>query len=229
MRARLIDIQQNEPYLIGNVRQMTNCIKGKDEGVETEAVMRAIKTAFKQYCRNMPKMPPELVSSILDETDPELFFEAITYNIALPVEDKQMLLEENYLVSRLGMLLAMISRETEVLDIEHHIREKVRERIDNGQREYYLREQMKVIAAELGEEDNPIDELDDYAERIEKLGLEDESQEKLMREVDRLSKMSPSSQEAYVVRNYLDTILELPWKNYTADKTDVVKARSRTE
>ena len=225
-RARLIDIQQGEPYLIGKVRQMTNCIKGKDEAVETEAVMRAIKTAFKQYCRNMPKMPPELVSSILDETDPELFFEAITYNITLPVEDKQMLLEENYLVSRLGMLLAMISRETEVLDIEHHIREKVRERIDNGQREYYLREQMKVIAAELGEDDNPLDELDDYAERIEKLGLEEESQEKLMREVDRLSKMSPSSQEAYVVRNYLDTILELPWNNYTSDKTDVVKARA---
>ena len=109
-RARLIEIEQSEPYLVGRVRQMTNCIKNKNEAVETEAVMRAIKAAFKQYAHNMPKMPAELVSSILDEKDPELFFEAVTYNIYLPLEDRQMLLEENYLVSRLGMLLAMISR-----------------------------------------------------------------------------------------------------------------------
>ena len=225
-RARLIEIEQSEPYLVGRVRQMTNCIKNKNEAVETEAVMRAIKAAFKQYAHNMPKMPAELVSSILDEKDPELFFEAVTYNIYLPLEDRQMLLEENYLVSRLGMLLAMISREAEVLDIERDIRDRVKERIDNGQREYYLREQMRVIAAQLGEDENPHDEIDDYAERIMSLGLNNETEEKLMREVDRLSKMSPSSQEAFVVRNYLDTILELPWNVYTKDKTDVVKARA---
>ncbi len=224
-RAKLLKIEQNVPYLIGNVKQMPPCIKYKIDAVEVDAVIRAIKSVFQQYCRNMPRMPKELVSSVLNETDPEKLFEAITYNIALPLEDKQALLEENYLISRLGMLLAMLSRETEVLDIERSIQEKVREQIDNGQREYYLREQMKAIASQLGEDESFTDEIDDYADRIQELNFAPDIEEKLMREVDRLTKTSSSSQEAFVIRNYLDTVLELPWNISTKDKTDVKKAK----
>lgn len=225
-RAKLTDIVQSEPYLVANVRQMTNCIIARTEAVEYDAVMRALKGVFQQYCRYMPRMPQELVEAVMDEKEPLKLFEAITYNIALSVEDKQALLEENYLISRLGMLLAMISREVEVLDIERSIHSKVQEHIDDSQREYYLREQMKAIASMLGEDENFQDELDDYADRIKELKLAPEIEEKLMREVDRLNKMSPSSQEAFVVRNYLDTVLELPWNISTKDKTDVKKARA---
>lgn len=221
-RAKLVNIQQREPYLIAGVKQMVNYIHTKADDVEYDAVIRALKETFRQYCRFMPRMPKELVSSIVNENDPVKLFDAIASNLAISVFDKQQLLEEGHLLSRLGMLLAMLSRETEVLDIERHIQSQVQEQLENGQKEYYLREQMKVISSMLGEGE---EEIDDYADRILELKLAPDIENKLMREVDRLTKMSASSQEAFVIRNYLDTILELPWNKTTKDKTDVVKAR----
>ncbi len=225
-RAKLVKLHQGEPYYVADVKQMSNCIVSKEDEVEYEAVMRSIKGVFEQYCRNMPKMPKEFVNSVLNEKDPMKLFELIAFNISLSVEDKQALLEENYLIARLGMLVAMLSREAEVLDIERHIQEKVNEQMNNAQKEYYLREQMKIISSMLGEDENYQDEIEEYADKIQELDFAPEIEEKLMREVDRLTKMSASSQEAFVVRNYLDTILELPWRTSTKDKTDVKKARA---
>lgn len=225
-RAKLVKLHQGEPYYVADVKQMSNCIVSKEDEVEYEAVMRSIKGVFEQYCRNMPKMPREFVNSVLNEKDPMKLFELIAFNISLSVEDKQALLEENYLIARLGMLVAMLSREAEVLDIERHIQEKVNEQMNNAQKEYYLREQMKIISSMLGEDENYQDEIEEYADKIQELDFAPEIEEKLMREVDRLTKMSASSQEAFVVRNYLDTVLELPWRTSTKDKTDVKKARA---
>lgn len=225
-RAKLVKLHQGEPYYVADVKQMSNCIVSKEDEVEYEAVMRLIKSVFEQYCRNMPKMPKEFVNSVLNEKDPMKLFELIAFNISLSVEDKQALLEENYLIARLGMLVAMLSREAEVLDIERHIHEKVNEQMNNAQKEYYLREQMKIISSMLGEDENYQDEIEEYADKIQELDFTPEIEEKLMREVDRLTKMSASSQEAFVVRNYLDTVLELPWRTSTKDKTDVKKARA---
>lgn len=225
-RAKLVKLHQGEPYYVADVKQMSNCIVSKEDEVEYEAVMRSIKGVFEQYCRNMPKMPKEFVNSVLNEKDPMKLFELIAFNISLSVEDKQALLEENYLIARLGMLVAMLSREAEVLDIERHIQEKVNEQMNNAQKEYYLREQMKIISSILGEDENYQDEIEEYADKIQELDFAPEIEEKLMREVDRLTKMSASSQEAFVVRNYLDTVLELPWRTSTKDKTDVKKARA---
>lgn len=225
-RAKLVKLHQGEPYYVADVKQMSNCIVSKEDEVEYEAVMRSIKSVFEQYCRNMPKMPKEFVNSVLNEKDPMKLFELIAFNISLSVEDKQALLEENYLIARLGMLVAMLSREAEVLDIERHIHEKVNEQMNNAQKEYYLREQMKIISSMLGEDENYQDEIEEYADKIQELNFAPEIEEKLMREVDRLTKMSASSQEAFVVRNYLDTVLELPWRTSTKDKTDVKKARA---
>ena len=225
-RAKLVKLHQGEPYYVADVKQMSNCIVSKEDEVEYEAVMKSIKGVFEQYCRNMPKMPKEFVNSVLNEKDPMKLFELIAFNISLSVEDKQALLEENYLIARLGMLVAMLSREAEVLDIERHIQEKVNEQMNNAQKEYYLREQMKIISSMLGEDENYQDEIEEYADKIQELDFAPEIEEKLMREVDRLTKMSASSQEAFVVRNYLDTVLELPWRTSTKDKTDVKKARA---
>lgn len=219
-RAKLMKIDQNEPYLTAVIKKLPNYIECSNEEVELDAVVRATRSTFEHYSRLVPRMPKELVSSIMDEKDPAKFFDTIVSNVPLPVEDKQDLLEEDYLVSKLGMLLAMLSREVEVLDIEYSIQSKVREQIDDGQREYYLREQMRAISSQLGEDDT-YDELDEYEQKIKELHLEQASEEKLLREVTRLSKMSPSSQDYAVLRNYLDTVLELPWNNFSEDSTDI--------
>lgn len=223
-RAKLMKIDQNEPYLTAVIKKLPNYIECQNEETELDAVVRATRSTFEHYSHLVPKMPKELINAIMDEKDPAKFFDTIVSNIPLPVEDKQDLLEEDYLVSKLGMLLAMLSREIEILDIEYSIQNKVREQIDDGQREYYLREQMRAISSQLGEDDT-YDELDEYEQRIKDLRLEQASEEKLLREVTRLSKMSPSSQDYAVLRNYLDTVLELPWNNYSEETADIERAQ----
>ena len=226
-RAKLIDILQYEPYLVANVREFPEIKRIGSDEIEIEAVMRAIKQAFYQYATVMPRMPKELTSSVMKETDPFKLFDVLVFNIPLAVDDKEMLLEESHIISRLGMLLAMISREVEVIDIERNIQEKVRQQLDNTQKEYYLRAQMKAIANQLGEseEDEYQEDYDEYSEKIQALDIDEESKEKLFREVDRLNKMSSASQDAFVIRNYLDNVLELPWNISTKDKTDVKKVK----
>lgn len=223
-RAKLMKIDQNEPYLTAVIKKLPNYIECQNEEVELDAVVRATRSTFEHYSHLVPKMPKELVNAIMDEKDPAKFFDTIVSNVPLPVEDKQDLLEEDYLVSKLGMLLAMLSREVEILDIEYSIQSKVREQIDDGQREYYLREQMRAISSQLGEDDT-YDELDEYDQKIKALHLEQASEEKLLREVTRLSKMSPSSQDYAVLRNYLDTVLELPWNNFSEETADIDRAQ----
>ena len=224
-RAKLLDIVQKDPYLIANVKEFPEIKNIHTEDVEIEAVMRAIKQSFYQYCIVMPRMPKELVESVMREEDPFRLFDVLASNIPLVVEDKEMLLEESHIISRLGMLLAMISREVEVLDIERSIQERVREQLDSTQREYYLREQMKAIASQLGEDEDFPEEIDEYSEKIIELKLEEETRKKLLTEADRLTKLPPSSQEAFVIRNYLDNVLELPWNKSTTDTTDINKVK----
>ncbi|MBD5138637.1 MAG: endopeptidase La [Ruminococcus sp.] len=225
-RAKLLDIVESEPYLVAEIKEFPEINRLRTDEIEIEAVIRAIKQAFYQYSMLMPRMPKELVSSIMDEKDPFKVFETLVFNIPLAVEDKEMLLEESHIISRLGMLLAMISREVEVLDIERHIQARVRDQIDNSQREYYLREQMKAIASQLGEDEEYQDEVDEYTEAIMKLDLSEETRNKLLKEADRLNRMSQSSQEAFVIRNYLDNVLELPWNKSTKDKNDINKVKA---
>jgi ATP-dependent Lon protease len=225
-KAKISEVLQQEPYFIASIKKLPSIIRSKADPVEVTALVRALKDVFEQYCYNMPRMPKELVVSILNEDDPNALFEAVTFNVALPVQDKQALLEASGIVTRLSMLVAMLSREVEILDIERCIQDKVKEQIDNGQKEYYLREQMKAIASQLGDDDNIQDEVMTYVQRIEQLNLPKEVAEKFIKETDRLMKMPSSSQEAFVIRNYLDTCLDLPWNVSTKDKLDIKKAKA---
>lgn len=225
-RAKLVSILQSEPYLVASVKAYPEINGVNTDEIEIEAVVRAIKQAFYQYSVVVPRMPKELVSSVMNEKNPFKLFETLVFNIPLVVEDKEMLLEESHIISRLAMLLAMISREVEVLDIERSIQERVREQFDSSQREYYLREQMKAIASQLGEDTEYQEEIDEYTEAILQLDLSEETREKLLKESDRLTKMPPSSQEAFVIRNYLDNVLELPWNTLTKDKNDINKVKA---
>lgn len=224
-RAKLMKIVSNEPYLIANVKPYPEISKINTDEIEIEAVVRAIKQSFYQYSIIMPRMPKEFVTSVMNEKNPFKLFDSIVFNIPLAIEDKEMLLEESHIISRLGMLLAMIAREVEVLDIERSIQERVREQLDSTQREYYLREQMKAIASQLGDDEEYIEEQDEYSEKILGMELEEETKTKLLKEADRLLKMPPSSQEAFVIRNYLDNVLDLPWNTLTKDKNDIKKVK----
>ncbi len=225
-KARLVEVIEREPYMIAEVKRIPVAKSEKIDEAELTALMRSVKDIFEQYSYNMPRMPKELVSSILNEKDPNKLFEHIVFNVALPVEEKQQLLEAKNIMERLSLIIVLLSKEAEVLDLEQQIQEQLRDHLDKNQREFYLREQMKVISSQLGDDDDTQGEVYKYLDRIAALDVSDEVREKLNREADRLLKMSGSSQEAFVVRNYLDTVLELPWNKTTKERADIKKARN---
>lgn len=186
--------------------------------------MRTVKNLFEEYVSLSPKMPKELVLGVMVAEDPLLLSEYVAGNVPLPVEEKQEVLEESNVLRRLEILAEVFENENEILRLEAGIYEKVKSQIDRNQKEYYLREQMKVISEELGDDDSPEAEVEEYLDRIEKLGLGEEAAEKLVKEVNRLAKMPSNSQEAAVIRGYLDVCLELPWNIHRTVKSDIKEA-----
>lgn len=224
-RGKIREFIHTEPFIAAEIRRFPFSTRNRPDGIELDALIRSVKESFSEYCEKMPKVPSDLLNVVMKETDPSVIFDAIAFNIPLSTEDKQMLLEASGITERLSMLTALLSRELEVIDLERHIQEQVKAQIDKGQRDYYLREQMKVISDQLGEGDDTQDEAYSYLDQIEALDLPKDVEEHFTREVDRLMKVPGSSQEAFVIRNYLDTCLELPWNKVTKDKTDIKKAR----
>ena len=215
-------------YLKYEVKQLQTRGTAMSASTET-AAKRALKETFDLYASMSTKMPRDLYESIMSEEDCGRLFDKVVFNIMLSVEDKQKLLETNGTLQRIRMLIAMLHDEIEVIQAEIEIGEQVREQVDKNQREYYLREQLKAISRQLGDSDNPAEEFDDYVAKITALGLSKESEEKLINEADRLSKLSGSSQEAAVLRTYLDTVLSVPFNKKTKDKTDINAAAKQLD
>lgn len=222
-RAKTVKFKEENGMLKCEIKKLNDYSRYKPDPVEQTAITRSIKDVFERYADLVPRMPKELVASIMCQDDIYKLFENIAYNINLDFYDKQALLEESNIMKRLGMLYGCLVKEVEVLELEKEIQDEVKENIDQNQREYYLREQMRVIAGQLGEDESQ-DEAYDYIDRIYELKLSEENTGKLIKEAERLSKMPSSSQEAFVIRNYLDTVLELPWNKSTKIKLDINKA-----
>lgn len=222
-RAKIKNISEENDMLKCTVKKLPDYSSVKPDPVELAAIVRSVKDVFRQYSELIPKMPKELVNSIISQNNPFKLFENIAYNINLEYEEKQMLLEESSILSRFGMLYANLVHEIEILEIEKDIHEEVRNNIDKNQRDYYLREQMRVISAQLGDEDSH-EEAYDYMDRIYGLDLSDDITEKLIKEAERLLKMPSSTQESFVIRNYLDTVLDLPWNKKSKTKVDIKKS-----
>lgn len=223
-KAKLVRLDEcEEGFLEAEVKKLPNYSKEKFEEAEVEALCREIKHAFEEYASVVPRMPNELYAAVLGCSSPKTIFETAAFNISLPLDDKQAMLECSTVGEKLVALLTSLTKEIEIIAIEKEIHSKVNEQIDKGQKEYYLREQMRVISRELGDDDDESD-ADSYMKKIDALELSDEVREKLTAEVKRLGKMAPSSQEAVVIRTYLDTCLELPWNNLSKDNTDIKKA-----
>ncbi len=222
-RAKIKKFFTEDGMIKCEIKKLPDYSRSKGDPIELEAIVRSLKDVFERYSELVPKMPGELVASVLAQNDPFKLFENITYNINLDVEDRQNLLEEPNILVRLGMLYANLVHEIEVLEIEREIHDEVRHNLDRHQREYYLREQMRVISSQLGDDDSQ-EEAYEYIDRIYELGLSENDTAKLVKEAERLLKMPSSSQEAFVIRNYLDTVIELPWNKNSNIKVDVKKA-----
>lgn len=227
-RAKTIRSVPCRDYLKYEVKQLRTRFASISPSTET-AAKRALKETFDLYASMSPKMPRDLYESIMSEEDCSRLFDNVVFNIMLSVEDKQKLLETNGTLQRIRMLIAMLHDEIEVIQAEIEIGEQVREQVDKNQREYYLREQLKAISRQLGDSDSPAEEFDEYVDKITALGLPKDSEEKLIGEAERLSKLSGSSQEAAVLRTYLDTVLSVPFNKKTKDKTDINAAAKQLD
>jgi len=228
-RAKLIEAASTEPYFSVMVQEYPLKALKPKTSILCDALMRTVKELFNNYCVLTPKMPRELVVNALGSDDPIYLGEFITGNLNLEIEDKQAILEESSYVKRLEMLASVLENENSILSVEHDIFERVKGQVDENQREYYLREQLKAITDELGEGENVQEEADEYREKIDKLTLPKEVSDKFYEETDRLFKMPPSSHEASVIRGYLDVCLALPWNVKTTEKIDLDKAKKQLD
>lgn len=205
-------------------------LRGSTISPDNEAALkRALKEAFDNYAQLTPKMPKEIYNSVYAEENIEQLFDKVAFNVLLRPGDKQKLLEANTLLRRMKLLIQMIISEVDILTTELEIQEEVREQVDKNQREFYLREQMKAISKQLGSDDDPFDEAAEYIEKIKALELPEESEEKLINDAEKLGRMTSGSQDAAVMRNYLDTVLSIPFNTKTRDKLNIPAAEKRLD
>ncbi len=225
-RARIKTVEYRDGMMFTEVRKIPINTRDSADEVELSAMVRALKDIYERYSKLFPKMPKEVMISVMCQDDPMNLYEAIVFNTMLDYKDKQMLLEEGRLYERLEMLYYILQREVQVLELEKEIHERTQENIDHGQREYFLREQMRVISSQLKEETGEgEDDADSYAERICSLDLPQDTEEKLLKEANRLQHLPMASQEAFVITNFLDTCLELPWHELSEESHDLHAAQ----
>lgn len=196
---------------------------------EQLGLMRAVRLEFENYVKVAPRIPNDIIFKVASCKSCGELADYIADNIVLDYQAKQTILEELDQTERLDMLLDILINETYILSIEKDIVQKARDRIEENQRDYFLREQKKIIEEELGEDDNPSAEAEAYAERIYALGLSEETENILIKECKKLMRMPYGSQEASVIRTYLDTVLDLPWNTATKDKISVTKLRKELD
>lgn len=223
-RGRLLSLGQIEPYLLAEVEEIPGDAPVK-ASPRTEALIRRTYDLFESYAELAPKMTSDVLLAVLASEDPGYIADYIAQNIIMRSGDKQSILEELRPVRRLEKLSQILRREVEILELEQEMQSKVREGLSRGQRDYYLREQLKVLQEELGEDQNGESELAEYSQKIAAAKLPKEVDEKLNKELARLGKQPAGSAEASVSRNYLDVCLELPWSKRTKERLDVAAAR----
>jgi len=222
-RGEIEKIVQEVPFFKCVVKKL-----GDDEGemvaAKTAALMRSVVSNFDEYLSMSPKAPKEIFQSIALIGHPGRLADIITSHMDIKTEEKQKILEEINPDERLDKVNRIIVDEVEILRLEHDINAKVKTRINKNQREYYLREQMRTIAEELGQDEEIESEIDTWMKKLKSLKLPKKISEKVEKEIKRISKIQPSSAEGGVIRTYVETILALPWNKSAKENMDLVKA-----
>ena len=221
-RAELLNIESEEPYLRAEITGFESDAQNYSEPVR-EAMYRSIRTLFHRYCMDSGKISRELAAQILNIQDIEELISQIAVNLPLSYQNKQKILEAVTLEEQYEVLGAILTSETEILQIGQELQQKLKERVDKNQREYILREQLKLIREELGE-DKTSDAAEEYRKKLEDLEASEEVKEKISKEIDRFKSMSGSAAESSVLNTYIETLLSLPWNRRSQDSDDLKEA-----
>jgi len=225
-RGKITELQQSEPYLAGIVEAVPS--PDSADNVRSHAMRREANALYGLYVQ-MSETPAQAVHLKMMASDSNGFIaDSIAQNSGIDFRDKAKMLCQLNPTRRLETAMRLLRQEVEMLRLESEIQEKTKASIDRNQRDYYLREQMKVIREELGEGDD-VNEAENYAAQIRELHLPEEQEKKLLKDVERLKKQPFGSSEGAVLRNYLDTVLELPWNKTTKERVDVAAARKILE
>ena len=225
-RAQIDEFEDGESFLSASI---TGLESGPEDGREIEALTRSLLAHFEQYVKLNKKTPPEILASLSSIEDAARLADTIAAHLAVKIEQKQAILEIHDTRERLEHLVARIEEEIDLLQVEKRIRGRVKRQMEKSQREYYLNEQMKAIQKELGDMDESPNEIEDLAKRIESAGMSKEARGKATAELNKLKMMSPMSAEATVVRNYVDWLVNVPWKKRTRIGRDLRKAEEVLE
>lgn len=222
-RGKITEVIEEEPYFRVKVEEYIS--EEETEDKELQALMRAVLGAFEDYIGVSNKISPEVLLSVSSIEEPGRLADIIASHMLLKIEQKQEILEAFDPRDRLEVLYKLLLKEIEILEVEKEINTKVRKQINRLQKEYYLKEQLKVIKEELGEDGDYDDEIEEFHDKIEKAKLPKNVAEKVYKEIDRLSKLSPGSAEGGVIRTYVNWILDLPWNKKTKDNIDLKRAK----
>ncbi|HOQ00170.1 MAG TPA: endopeptidase La [Acetivibrio clariflavus] len=224
-RAEIAEFTQTEPFFMAEVVEKIY-VEDEDSKLEIEALKRRVVSTFEEYSKYNNKISPEIVLSVMSIEDPDQLADIITSNLVLKVEQKQEILNEFQPKLRLEKLLEIIVKEIEIMQIEKDINIKVRKQMDKMQKEYYLREQLKVIQSELGDKEGITGEVEEYKRKLKEGNFGEEVEKKVLKELDRLLKMPSGSAEGAVIRTYLDWIFDLPWNKRTEEIIDLERAEA---
>lgn len=222
-RSRLLKLDMSGAYYIASIEEMPD-EPIKRTGKRVDALCRQCHSLFEQYAMHADYQTDSVIR-VLSSSEPAFLADFISQNSMILYSEKQQILEEIRPVKRLEKIISILNREVEIMEIKNDLQEKTNAQIAGGQREYFLREQLRIIKAELGEVDDLESELRDYADDILDMQLSEEHTEKLMKELSRLSKQQPNSAEAAVIRTYLDTVLEMPWMSETIENLRIDRAK----
>lgn len=224
-RGTIEEINQDKGYFEAIIDEI---VYNEDEIVndmEVEALIRNVLESFEEYINIGNRVSPEILVSLEEIENPDRFVDTIASNIYLKPEQKQQILEEFDIAKRLELLYSILLEEIDILKIEKKITLRVKKQMNKVQKEYYLREQLKAIQKELGDEEDISSESQEYREKLKKIKAPKETKAKIQKEIDKFSRISPASPDISVSRNYLDTIFSLPWNKETKDKLDIKKAK----
>jgi ATP-dependent Lon protease len=221
-RIRILDYVTEEPYLVARIEAMPDVI---EQSTELEALTRNVQSTFSEIIEAIPYLPEELQLAVANLDDPSALSHLISGALRISTEEKQELLEAVDVTRRLRRLSEILTRELEVVQLGSKIQSQVESEIDKGQREYFLRQQLKAIQEELGEGDEQQAEVNELRQRLEEAGLPEEAKQQAERELGRLEKLPPIAAEYGVIRTYLEWLVDLPWSKETEDNLDIGHAR----
>ena len=220
-RGRVLTIEESGGLFLSHVEAVNEYADADNPDIE--AIRRTLLTQFDQYAKLNKKIPAEIINTINGIDDNSRLVDTIAAHLQLKLEQRQQILETFGIIGRMEFLLAQLESELDIMQVEKRIRGRVKRQMEKSQREYYLNEQVKAIQKELGEEDER-GELDALEAKIKEAGMIKEAEEKCLSELKKLKMMPPMSAESTVVRNYIDTLLELPWKKKSRVSKDIAKA-----